>query len=83
MRNRDFIGAYEAKTRFSEILERVERGAEITLTRHGTPVARMVPLQKQPSQSERAQVIEAMIESRRGCTLGGLKVRDLIAEGRK
>lgn len=83
MRNSDIIGAYEAKTRFSEILERVERGAEITLTRDGTPVARMVPLQKQPSAGKRAQIIEAMIESRRGCTLGGLKVRDLIAEGRK
>ena len=38
MRN-NTVGAYDAKTRFSELLERVETGAEITITKHGTPVA--------------------------------------------
>lgn len=77
------VGAYEAKTRFSELLERVENGAEITVTRHGTPVARMVPVRKLATREERAQAIAEIRELRKGLTLGGLKIRDLIAEGRR
>ena len=36
------VGAFEAKTKLSELLDRVERGEEITITRHGKPVARLV-----------------------------------------
>lgn len=37
------IGAYEAKTRFSELLERIEKGESFTITRHGRPVAVLAP----------------------------------------
>ena len=37
------VGAYDAKTRLSELLDRVERGEQIVITRHGKPVARLVP----------------------------------------
>ena len=37
------VTALEAKTRFGELLDRVERGEEIVITRHEKPVARMVP----------------------------------------
>jgi prevent-host-death family protein len=37
------VGAYNAKTRLSELLDRVERGEQIVITRHGRPVARLVP----------------------------------------
>ena len=37
------IGAYEAKTKFSELLERAEKGERITITRHGKPVAELAP----------------------------------------
>ncbi|CAN7165389.1 type II toxin-antitoxin system prevent-host-death family antitoxin [Bosea sp. LjRoot9] len=36
------VGAFEAKTKFSELLDRVERGEEIVITRHGKAVARLV-----------------------------------------
>ncbi|MGL4323148.1 MAG: type II toxin-antitoxin system Phd/YefM family antitoxin [Beijerinckiaceae bacterium] len=36
------VGAFEAKTKLSELLDRVERGEEIIITRHGKPVARLV-----------------------------------------
>lgn len=36
------VGAFEAKTKFSELLDRVERGEEVVITRHGKPVARLV-----------------------------------------
>lgn len=37
------IGAFEAKTHFSELLARAEQGEEILITRRGQPVARLVP----------------------------------------
>ncbi|MSP82217.1 MAG: type II toxin-antitoxin system prevent-host-death family antitoxin [Alphaproteobacteria bacterium] len=38
------IGAFEAKNKLSALLERAERGEEIVITRHGRPVARLVPM---------------------------------------
>jgi prevent-host-death family protein len=37
------IGAYEAKTRFPELLDRAEKGERFTITRHGKAVAEIVP----------------------------------------
>ncbi len=37
------FGAFEAKNKLSALLDRVEKGEEITITRHGRPVARLVP----------------------------------------
>ncbi len=37
------VGAFEAKNRWSALLDRVEQGEEIIITRHGRPVARLVP----------------------------------------
>ena len=49
----NLVGAYEAKTHFSALLEKVEAGEEVTITKHGTPVARLVPIKKQTTQAER------------------------------
>ncbi|TCH97019.1 type II toxin-antitoxin system Phd/YefM family antitoxin [Roseococcus sp. SYP-B2431] len=40
------VGAFEAKTHLSALLDRVERGEEVTITRRGQPVARLVPVKK-------------------------------------
>ena len=37
------IGAFEAKNTLGTLLDRVEQGEEIVITRHGKPVARLVP----------------------------------------
>ena len=39
----DIVPAYEAKTKFGEVLDRVVRGEEIIITRHEKPVARLIP----------------------------------------
>ena len=39
------VGAYEAKTHLPRLLERVLRGESLTITRHGRPVARLVPVE--------------------------------------
>lgn len=77
------VGTYTAKTHFSELLERVEAGEEITITGHGTPVARLVPVKKQSSREERRVAIARWKELSKGLSLGGLNPRDLINEGRK
>jgi prevent-host-death family protein len=43
------VGAVEAKTRFGQLLKRVERGEEITITRRGKVVARLVPAAAEPN----------------------------------
>ena len=49
------IGAFEAKTHLSKLLDRVERGESLTITRHGKPVAELVPAAKHDQQrAERA-----------------------------
>jgi prevent-host-death family protein len=83
MKQTNTIGAYDAKTRFSELLERVETGAEITITKHGTPVARLVPIRKKGTAEERLAAIERIKKLGRGLSLGGLKAKDLISEGRR
>ena len=81
------IGAFEAKTRFSELLERVRAGEEITITRHEKPVARLVPVEK-PSRTEWANLFARMAEFRAAHPLNpkGLEKishRDLIDGGRR
>jgi len=75
------IGAYEAKTRFSELIRRVSRGEQILITHHGVPVAVLSPLEPASTQSPR-EVIAALKAFRAGRSLGDLSIRDLIAEGR-
>lgn len=81
--NSNVVGAYDAKTHFSELLEKVAGGEEITITKHGTPVARLVPVTRKSTVEERRAAIERIKELSKGLTLGGLKIRDLIDEGRK
>jgi prevent-host-death family protein len=77
------VGAYEAKTHLSELLEKVEAGEEITITKHGAPIARLVPVKKEASPEERLAAIERIQKLALGLSLGGLKVKDLIREGRR
>jgi prevent-host-death family protein len=77
------IGAYEAKTHLSELLEKVEAGEEIVITKHGTPVAKLVPVKKEPSAEERGAAIRRIQKLGTRLSLTGLKVKDLIAEGRR
>jgi prevent-host-death family protein len=82
MESANTVGAYDAKTRFSEILERVACGEEFTITRHGSPVAKLIPVKKQSTHEERRMAIERMREIAERTSLGGLKIKDLINEGR-
>ncbi len=79
------IGAFDAKTHLSELLQRVERGEEITITRHGKPVARLVPAVDRDGEAaaRRAAAIDGLLELRKKYSLGRSKARELIDAGRK
>jgi prevent-host-death family protein len=77
------VGAYEAKTHLSELLEKVEAGEEITITKHGAPVAKLVPVKREVSAEQRFAAIERIQRLATRLSLGGLKVKDLINEGRR
>ena len=48
------VGAFEAKNKLSELLDRAERGEEVVITRRGRPVAKLVPI-KSASEGERSR----------------------------
>src|ERR1022692_930275 len=82
------ITAFEAKTRFGELLERVSRGEEIVITRHDQPVARIVPEGKRRLNQVRAAVrdlraLQQEIAKRnRSKPISDKEIRDAINEGR-
>jgi prevent-host-death family protein len=76
------VGAFEAKTHLSRLLDQVERGETIVITRHGRPVARLTPVGGS-SRDDRQRAIAQLKELRKGQTLGGLSLRELIDEGRR
>jgi len=77
------VGAYQAKTHRSELLEKVAAGAEITITKHGAPVAKVVPVKGKASPEERVAAIKRIQKLAADLSLTGLKVKDLISEGRR
>jgi prevent-host-death family protein len=74
------IGAYEAKTHLPALLERVARGEQITITKHGKPVAKLVPVGKTDLERRR-EVIDRLKSFRKGRRLG-VPIKQLIEEGR-
>lgn len=76
------VGAFEAKTHLSALLERVARGEEILITRHGKAVARLVPA----AAADRARAdlaVSRLKEIRQDASLGGLDWRALRDHGRR
>lgn len=75
------VGAYDAKTHLSELIDRAAHGERITITRHGVPVAMLVPPEGQ-AQRTPAEVIAELRSYRKGIRLRGLSIRKMINEGR-
>lgn len=63
------IGAFEAKNKLSELLDRAESGEEVVITRRGKPVAKLVPM---PTKTDQQRAREAMQRIReRAVKFGG------------
>ena len=76
------IGAFEAKNKLGTLLDWVERGEEVLITRRGKAVARLVPAEPGFDRAKARRAADGIIEARRGVTLAGLKIKDLVAQGR-
>ncbi len=76
------VGAFEAKTHLAALLDRVERGERLTITRRGRPVAMLVPASN-TNPSESARLVERMRERAARRAPLGMDVKQLIEEGRR
>jgi prevent-host-death family protein len=74
------VGIYEARNKLSELLDRVEAGETIAITRHGKQIALLAPIHRDRSSAR--QAIDRLRQVRKGSRLDGLKARDLRDEGR-
>jgi prevent-host-death family protein len=77
------VGAFEAKNRLSELLRLAEAGEEIAITNRGRVVARLVPPLPKLDRDQALAAIARIRARRKGIMLGGLKIKDLIEEGRQ
>ena len=77
------IGAFEAKTHLSDLLDRVARGEKITITRHGVPAALLVPVAETAPQLTHQEIIEGMRALRKRVKPGKRTVREMVNEGRR
>jgi prevent-host-death family protein len=82
------VSAFEAKTRFGELLDRVTNGEEIVITRHDKPVARIIP-EGRPKLAEVQQAVKdlralrcAMAKRRGFKPLTDKEIRSAIYKGR-
>ncbi len=76
------IGAYEAKTHLPRLLDEVSAGETITITKHGVPVALLVPPDRPPRAGVR-EAIDGLRAFRAAHPLRGVTIRELIEEGRR
>ena len=77
------IGAFEAKTHFSQILEKAEHGEDFIITRRGKPVAKIIPFEQKKGMTFK-EAVEELKEFRklyRG-EPGSFNIREAIEEGR-
>ncbi len=80
------VGTLEARNSLSALIEEVEKGGEITITRHGKPVARLVPAASRANDSEATrEVVRSIRELRKHVKPDpdGLTIRDYIEMGRR
>lgn len=74
------VGAFEAKTHLSSLLQRVEAGEEVTITKHGRPIARLVPVGEKASRDWKS--FWARVDAYRVPVGSGAEIKAAIEEGR-
>lgn len=74
------IGAYEAKTHLPKFLERVQNGERFVITKHGRPVAELVPAGRRDMKRVQ-RAVEDLRSLRDELSRRGVRLRDLLQEG--
>jgi prevent-host-death family protein len=73
---------YEADDSLNTVLQRVRTGQQVILTKHGVDVARVLPATPR-DQGRVDAAVEGLRQFARSHSLGGLRIKDLVDEGRK
>jgi prevent-host-death family protein len=76
------IGAFEAKSKLGTLLDWVSNGEEVLITRRGKAVARLVPATPGIDHAKARRAADSIRARSAGATLGGIKIKDLVNEGR-
>jgi prevent-host-death family protein len=80
------VGSFEAKTKLAELLDKVEAGETITITRRGIAVAQLVPMKTVDEKARQRSLIEEIKRKRAGWDKGakpGSTIPELIKAGRR
>jgi prevent-host-death family protein len=77
------VGAFVAKNRLGQLLDWVEAGEEVVITRRGRAVARLVPPSTGHDRERGRKAAQRIRQMRKGVLLGGLPIKELINEGRR
>ncbi len=78
------VSVTEARKTWSTLLDQAEAGEDILITRRGKVVARFLPPDDETMRRRAAQdAVDQLLEMRRGVTLGGISIRELIDDGRR
>jgi prevent-host-death family protein len=76
------VGIFEAKTHLSALVDRVELGEEIVITRHGKPVARLMPV-ADDERADRLKAIRELKDFRAEHPLSTEEILEYIKAGRE
>jgi prevent-host-death family protein len=77
------VGAFEAKTHLSALLDRVAKGEKITITRHGVPAALLVPVVEKEAKLTHQEIVAGMRALRQRVKPDEMRVKDMVGEGRR
>ncbi len=77
------VGVFDAKNRLTALLDEVEAGREVIITRRGKPVARLVPADTGFDRVKARRAAAGLRLASREQTLGGISIRELVDEGRR
>ncbi len=80
------VGSFEAKTKLAELLDKVEAGETVTITRRGTAVAQLVPVKPASERDKQRALVEEIKRWRVGKDRGakpGSTISELIKAGRR
>ena len=77
------IGAFEAKTHLSQLLDRVAQGETIAITRHGEPAALLVPVRPAARRVSHAEIVAGLRQLRARVKPAKMTVREMVEAGRR
>lgn len=76
------VGAFEAKTQLSKLLDLVSKGERVTITKHGVPVAELIPPGPRRA-ADRSEIFTELRAIRQRTKSGAESIKSMIEEGRR